>query len=130
MARVGAVYDRLKINAELAPFFGDLPARMASSHLVVALRRTGTVAELATIGRPSILVPLPARSIRTRSPTPPYWNGQGGAIRIAQARFTPPTASLPEISALASAPARVPGWPRWRPRSQGASTPPSGWPIW
>src|ERR1700720_4537442 len=36
MARVGAVYDRLKINAELAPFFSDLPARLASSHLVVS----------------------------------------------------------------------------------------------
>src|SRR3954469_14593986 len=31
MARVRAVYDRLKIKAELAPFFGDLPARLASS---------------------------------------------------------------------------------------------------
>ena len=29
MARVRAVYDRLKINAELAPFFTDLPARLA-----------------------------------------------------------------------------------------------------
>ncbi|TKW74661.1 MAG: UDP-N-acetylglucosamine--N-acetylmuramyl-(pentapeptide) pyrophosphoryl-undecaprenol N-acetylglucosamine transferase, partial [Bradyrhizobium icense] len=29
MARVRAVYDRLKINAELAPFFSDLPARLA-----------------------------------------------------------------------------------------------------
>ena len=59
MARVRAVYDRLKINAELAPFFGDLPARLASSHLVVSRSGAGTVAELAAIGRPSILVPLP-----------------------------------------------------------------------
>src|SRR5580704_12335884 len=35
MARVRAVYDRLKINAELAPFFSDLPMRLASNHLVV-----------------------------------------------------------------------------------------------
>ena len=59
MARVRAVYDRLKINAELAPFFSDLPARLASSHLVVSRSGAGTVAELAAIGRPSILVPLP-----------------------------------------------------------------------
>ena len=59
MARVRAVYDRLKINAELAPFFTDLPARLASSHLVVSRSGAGTVAELAAIGRPSILVPLP-----------------------------------------------------------------------
>ena len=59
MARVRAVYDRLKINAELAPFFTDLPARLASSHLVISRSGAGTVAELAAIGRPSILVPLP-----------------------------------------------------------------------
>ena len=59
MARVRAVYDRLKIKAELAPFFSDLPARLASSHLVVSRSGAGTVAELAAIGRPSILVPLP-----------------------------------------------------------------------
>ena len=59
MARVRAIYDRLKIKAELAPFFSDLPARLASSHLVVSRSGAGTVAELAAIGRPSILVPLP-----------------------------------------------------------------------
>src|ERR1700728_1079357 len=47
MARVRAVYDRLKIEAELAPFFSDLPARLASSHLVVSRSGAGTVAELA-----------------------------------------------------------------------------------
>src|ERR1700759_1725115 len=36
MARVRAVYGRIGINAELAPFFSDLPARLASSHLVIA----------------------------------------------------------------------------------------------
>ena len=59
MARVRAVYDQLKIKAELAPFFSDLPARLASSHLVVSRSGAGTVAELGAIGRPSILVPLP-----------------------------------------------------------------------
>src|SRR5207245_8060536 len=59
MARVRAVYDRLKINAELAPFFTDLPARLAANHLVISRSRAGTVAELAAIGRPSVLVPLP-----------------------------------------------------------------------
>src|ERR1051325_11713986 len=59
MARVRAVYDRLKLDAELAPFFSDLPARLASSHLVISRSGAGTVAELGAVGRPSILVPLP-----------------------------------------------------------------------
>jgi UDP-N-acetylglucosamine--N-acetylmuramyl-(pentapeptide) pyrophosphoryl-undecaprenol N-acetylglucosamine transferase len=47
------------ISAEIAPFFGDLPARMAAAHLVIARAGASTVAELTVIGRPSILVPLP-----------------------------------------------------------------------
>lgn len=47
------------IDAEIAPFFKGLPRRMAESHLVVARAGASSVAELAVIGRPSILVPLP-----------------------------------------------------------------------
>src|SRR5260370_198547 len=36
MARVRDVYDRLKTKAELAPFFTDLPARLAANHLIVS----------------------------------------------------------------------------------------------
>ena len=47
------------IVAELAPFFADLPQRLAGAHLVIGRSGASTVAELATIGRPSILVPYP-----------------------------------------------------------------------
>ena len=47
------------ISAEIAPFFADLPARMAAAHLVIGRAGASTVAELTVIGRPSILVPLP-----------------------------------------------------------------------
>lgn len=47
------------IDAEIATFFKDLPQRMALSHLVIARAGASSVAELAVIGRPSILVPLP-----------------------------------------------------------------------
>ncbi len=47
------------INSEIATFFKDLPRIMAESHLVIARAGASSVAELAVIGRPSILVPLP-----------------------------------------------------------------------
>ena len=47
------------IDAEIAPFFKGLPEIMAESHLIVARAGASSVAELAVIGRPSILVPLP-----------------------------------------------------------------------
>jgi UDP-N-acetylglucosamine--N-acetylmuramyl-(pentapeptide) pyrophosphoryl-undecaprenol N-acetylglucosamine transferase len=52
-------YANLDVSAEIAAFFTDLPARMAASHLIVSRSGASTVAELAAIGRPSILVPLP-----------------------------------------------------------------------
>ena len=52
-------YGRAQIAASLAPFFPNLPEIMASSHLVIARAGASSVAELAVMGRPSVLVPLP-----------------------------------------------------------------------
>jgi UDP-N-acetylglucosamine--N-acetylmuramyl-(pentapeptide) pyrophosphoryl-undecaprenol N-acetylglucosamine transferase len=106
MARVRAVYDRLKINAELAPFFSDLPARLASTHLVISRSGAGTVAELAAIGRPSILVPLPGAIDQDQFANAGVLSQADGALRIAQAEFTPDRLAA-EISAFAAEPARL-----------------------
>src|SRR6478609_1650914 len=106
MARVRAVYDRLKIRAELAPFFTDLPARLASNHLVISRSGAGTVAELAAIGRPSILVPLPGAIDQDQFANAGVLSQEGGALRIPQAEFTPDRLAA-EISALAAEPARL-----------------------
>jgi UDP-N-acetylglucosamine--N-acetylmuramyl-(pentapeptide) pyrophosphoryl-undecaprenol N-acetylglucosamine transferase len=106
MARVRAVYQRLKINAELAPFFSDLPARLASNHLVVSRSGAGTVAELAAIGRPSILVPLPGSIDQDQFANAGVLEQADGALRIPQTEFTPDRLAA-EISALAAEPARL-----------------------
>ncbi|MFL5093204.1 MAG: UDP-N-acetylglucosamine--N-acetylmuramyl-(pentapeptide) pyrophosphoryl-undecaprenol N-acetylglucosamine transferase [Xanthobacteraceae bacterium] len=106
MARVRAVYDRLKINVELAPFFSDLPARLASNDLVVSRSGAGTVAELAAIGRPSILVPLPGSIDQDQFANAGVLAQANGALRIAQADFTSDRVAA-EISALAAEPARL-----------------------
>jgi UDP-N-acetylglucosamine--N-acetylmuramyl-(pentapeptide) pyrophosphoryl-undecaprenol N-acetylglucosamine transferase len=106
MSRVGAVYERLKIKAELAPFFSDLPARLASNDLVVSRSGAGTVAELAAIGRPSILVPLPGSIDQDQFANAGVLAQANGALRIAQADFTPDRLAA-EISALAAEPARL-----------------------
>ena len=59
IARVQDAYQKAGINAELAPFFTDVAARLAQAHLVIARAGASTVAELAVAGRPSLLVPLP-----------------------------------------------------------------------
>jgi UDP-N-acetylglucosamine--N-acetylmuramyl-(pentapeptide) pyrophosphoryl-undecaprenol N-acetylglucosamine transferase len=57
--RVRRTYAESGIRAELAAFFADLPQQMASAHLVIGRAGASSVAELAVMGRPSILVPLP-----------------------------------------------------------------------
>src|SRR3989440_8436599 len=106
IARVHAVYDRLNINAELAPFFSDLPARLASSHLVVSRSGAGTVAELGAIGRPSILVPLPGSIDQDQLVNAGVLAQANGALRIPQTDFTPDRLAA-EISALAAEAARL-----------------------
>jgi UDP-N-acetylglucosamine--N-acetylmuramyl-(pentapeptide) pyrophosphoryl-undecaprenol N-acetylglucosamine transferase len=106
MARVRAVYDRLRISAELATFFSDLPARLAASHLVISRSGAGTVAELAAIGRPSILVPLPGAIDQDQFANAGVLAQANGALRIPQGDFTPDRLAT-EISALAADPARL-----------------------
>ena len=59
LGRVSSAYAENGIAAEIAPFFKDLPDRMAAAHLILGRAGASTVAELTVIGRPSILVPLP-----------------------------------------------------------------------
>ena len=106
MARVRAVYHRRGITAELAPFFTDLPARLAANHLIVSRSGAGTVAELAAIGRPSILVPLPGAIDQDQFANAGVLSKVDGALRIPQAEFTPDRLAA-EISALAAEPARL-----------------------
>ncbi len=106
IARVRAIYDVRGIKAELAPFFRDLPARLAASHLVISRSGAGTTAELSGIGRPSILVPLPGAIDQDQFANAGALAAAGGAIRIPQVEFTPARLAA-EMSGLAAEPARL-----------------------
>jgi UDP-N-acetylglucosamine--N-acetylmuramyl-(pentapeptide) pyrophosphoryl-undecaprenol N-acetylglucosamine transferase len=106
IARVRATYERIGTKAELAPFFTDLPARIAQSHLVVSRSGASTVAELAAIGRPGILVPLPHALDQDQLANARVLEQAGGAIRIDQAAFTPEKLAG-EIARIAIEPDRL-----------------------
>jgi UDP-N-acetylglucosamine--N-acetylmuramyl-(pentapeptide) pyrophosphoryl-undecaprenol N-acetylglucosamine transferase len=57
--RVRAAYAAAGVMANVDAFFKNLPEIMSESHLVIGRSGASTVAELAVIGRPAILVPLP-----------------------------------------------------------------------
>jgi UDP-N-acetylglucosamine--N-acetylmuramyl-(pentapeptide) pyrophosphoryl-undecaprenol N-acetylglucosamine transferase len=106
LARVRDTYAQLKISAEVAPFFADLPARIAAAHLVVSRSGAGTVGELAAIGRPAILVPLPHALDQDQFANASVLAKAGGALLIRQDDFTPARLAA-EIGALASAPQKL-----------------------
>jgi UDP-N-acetylglucosamine--N-acetylmuramyl-(pentapeptide) pyrophosphoryl-undecaprenol N-acetylglucosamine transferase len=106
LARVREAYAKLQVAAEVAPFFADLPARMAWSHLVVSRSGASTVAELSVIGRPAILVPLPHALDQDQHANAGVLMQAGGAIRLDQAEFTPDRLAA-EIAALAAEPQRL-----------------------
>lgn len=101
--RVRTTYARLGVQAEVAPFFPDLPARIAASDLVVSRSGASTVAELAAIGRPAILVPLPHALDQDQLANASMLEQAGGAIRIDQPAFTPDKLAA-EIARIAAVP--------------------------
>jgi UDP-N-acetylglucosamine--N-acetylmuramyl-(pentapeptide) pyrophosphoryl-undecaprenol N-acetylglucosamine transferase len=106
LTRVREAYANLGVSAEVEPFFADLPERMGASHLVVSRSGASTVAELAAVGRPAVLVPLPHALDQDQFANAGVLERAGGAIRLAQQAFTPQRLA-DEIAALAAAPGRL-----------------------
>lgn len=87
--RVRDIYERLGIRHEIAPFFDNLPERIANAHLVIGRSGASTVAELGVIGRPSILVPLPGALDQDQAANAQSLARIGAATLIMQGDFTP-----------------------------------------
>ena len=57
-AALRARYADMDVNADIRPFFDDMPVILANSHLVISRAGASSVAELAAAGRPALLVPF------------------------------------------------------------------------
>jgi UDP-N-acetylglucosamine--N-acetylmuramyl-(pentapeptide) pyrophosphoryl-undecaprenol N-acetylglucosamine transferase len=101
-----AAYSRLGVKATVADFFSDLPDRIAAAHLVIARSGASTVAELAAIGRPAILVPLPHALDQDQLANAAALAAAGGALLIRQSDFTAERLAQ-ELSALLVDPAKL-----------------------
>lgn len=58
--RVVAAYAAAGITAEVEPFFTDIPRRLSEAQLVISRSGASSVADIAVIGRPAILIPFAA----------------------------------------------------------------------
>src|SRR5262249_59998239 len=82
-------HRRLALRAEVEPFFADLPARIAAAPLIGSRSGASTLAEVAAIGRPAILVPLPHALDQDQLANARVLRKAGGAILLPPAAFTP-----------------------------------------
>jgi len=89
LAELRKTYNEAGIAAHLAPFFRDLPERIATAHLVIARAGASTVAELMAIGRPCLLVPLPHALDNDQLENASRLQEGGGGWCIRQNELTP-----------------------------------------
>jgi UDP-N-acetylglucosamine--N-acetylmuramyl-(pentapeptide) pyrophosphoryl-undecaprenol N-acetylglucosamine transferase len=91
--RVEAAYRAGGISADLGAFFADVAGRLDTAQLVIARAGASTVAELAVIGRPAILVPLPGAIDDHQTANARALAAVGAAWVMNQNEFTPRTLS-------------------------------------
>jgi UDP-N-acetylglucosamine--N-acetylmuramyl-(pentapeptide) pyrophosphoryl-undecaprenol N-acetylglucosamine transferase len=60
LSQTKAIYRQSLLDVDLQPFFKNMDELYASAHLVIARSGASTVAELAVVGKPAILVPYAA----------------------------------------------------------------------
>lgn len=86
--RVREAYGRLGVDAEVLAFFADLPFRIAHAHLVIGRAGASTISELAVIGRPAILVPLPHSLDQDQAANAKEFAATGAGTVVAQSEFS------------------------------------------
>jgi len=72
-------YAALEIEADIAPFFNPMATKIAQAHLVIARAGASSVAEMAAIGRPSLLVPYPGALDHDQAENAQLLASKGGA---------------------------------------------------
>ena len=102
----GGIGAAVGVKATAADFFPDLPARVADAHLIIARSGASTVAELAAIGRPAILVPLPHALDQDQLANAAALAAAGGALLIRQSDFTSERLSQ-ELAVLLADPVKL-----------------------
>ena len=106
LATAKALYDRAGVSVDIRSFFDDLPMRIAQAHLVIGRTGASTIAELAVIGRPSILVPLPGSLDQDQAANAESLARRGAALVIKQSEFTA-TALAHHLNELIAHPDRL-----------------------
>ena len=83
-----AIYAQAGVTARCEPFFDDMGALYADAHLVISRAGASSVAEIAAMGRPSILIPLGIAMDDHQTANAAELADAGAAEVIAEPEFT------------------------------------------
>ncbi len=83
-AATGLLYRKLGIRATVAPFIGNLPEVLRSSHLAISRAGGTTLAELAASGLPAVLLPYPQAADDHQRKNADVFAAAGGAEIVDQ----------------------------------------------
>lgn len=106
--RVVAAYAAAGIAAEVQPFFTDVPERLARAALVISRSGASSVADIACVGRPAILIPFAAAAQDHQTANAKGLQEAGAAVVIAESALDPAALSG-HIAAILSDPDRARG---------------------
>ncbi|WP_412508504.1 UDP-N-acetylglucosamine--N-acetylmuramyl-(pentapeptide) pyrophosphoryl-undecaprenol N-acetylglucosamine transferase [Roseovarius sp. SYSU LYC5161] len=98
--RVAAAYAEAGIDAEVQPFFRDVPRRLSEAQLVISRAGASSVADMSVIGRPAILIPYAAATGDHQSANARGLAEAGGAIVIPESRLEVATLSAQIASVM------------------------------
>lgn len=82
-------YKSAGVRATCAPFFGDIETHLARAHFIVARAGASSVAEIAVMGKPSLLVPLKIAMDDHQTVNASALKSHGAADILPESEFTP-----------------------------------------
>jgi UDP-N-acetylglucosamine--N-acetylmuramyl-(pentapeptide) pyrophosphoryl-undecaprenol N-acetylglucosamine transferase len=108
VAQVRGAYARFGLTrVEVVPFISDVPQAMARADVILARAGASTVAEIAAIGRASLLVPFPHAAGDHQAKNAQALEERGGALYLRQEVADPTRLARELTSLLEDAPRRT-----------------------
>jgi UDP-N-acetylglucosamine--N-acetylmuramyl-(pentapeptide) pyrophosphoryl-undecaprenol N-acetylglucosamine transferase len=103
---VVAAYAAAGVQAEVEPFFTDIPRRLSEAQLVISRAGASSVADISIIGRPSILIPFAAATADHQTANA-RGLGEGGAAVVLPETGLDAARLTREITAILQNPERA-----------------------
>jgi UDP-N-acetylglucosamine--N-acetylmuramyl-(pentapeptide) pyrophosphoryl-undecaprenol N-acetylglucosamine transferase len=101
-----AAYAAAAIQATVRPFFDDVPERLAAAQLVISRSGASSVADIAAVGRPAILIPLAIARRDEQTANAGGLAAAGAAVVLPERELTPGRLAA-EVAEILSDPARA-----------------------